>query len=606
VDGYTGKILEVDLTARKSRVRALEAELVSAYLGGRGLAVRLLWDALPSARTDALSPENVLVLATGPLTGFPVPGASRTAIATKSPATSTRAGLPGASTLALGQMPGHFAVELKYAGYDALVIRGRASEPVTLAIRDAEVEFLPALHQWGKEIPAAEHSLREELPKEPYQTLVIGPAGERLVPLATALHNFPYCSHAGRGGIGAVMGSKNLKAIAVRGTLHPFDLANHKVFEDLSQRAVVALQAWPQYEAWRRWGTAALAEAGNDAGILAVSNFREGSFPQIDRIGAVRAEAAFWMRSEACYYCHLHCRKVALLERDGVPGLGVAGPELETSAMLGANCGVDDLRGILALKSRCDALGLDPSSTGNLLGFLLEAADKGVLLPSDLGGVSLAWGDWQALAALVEQLGRAEGNAAGFGKGVRAAAGLLGGDSGAWAMEVKGLEMDSYNVPALPAMVVVYGTSAAGALYELGHSPQVQDQRAVADSLGLCRFHLYANPLESQAAVLAAVTGVERSAQELRAVGERIWNLERAFISREGFGAADDRLPLRPKQDAFTHGPKKGAVLTAATEDKLLADYYAARGWAAETAVPLAVTLRRLGMADVAEALKAS
>jgi aldehyde:ferredoxin oxidoreductase len=606
VEGYAGKILEVDLTRRRSRVRPLDEAMARAYLGGRGLAVRLLWDALPAAHTDPLSPDNVLIFATGPLTGFPVPGASRTSIATKSPATSPRGGAPGASALALGQMPGHFAVELKFAGYDALVVRGKATEPVALVIRDEEVEFRPAFHLWGKEIPEAEKTLREELPKEPFQTVVIGPAGERLVPLATALHNFPCSSHAGRGGIGAVMGSKNLKAVAVRGTLHPFDLANPKAFEELTQKAVQALQAWPQYEAWRRWGTAALVEAGSDSGILAVRNFREGTFPEVARIGAVRAEAAYWMRSEACYYCPLHCRKVALLQLPGSRGAAVPGPELETSAMLGANCGVDDLQGILAVKSRCDALGLDPSSTGNLLGFLMEAADKRLVTPSDLGGVSLGWGNGKAMAALADLVGRPEGKAAWLARGVRAAAQTLGRESGDWAMEVKGLEMDAYNVPALPAMVVVYGTSPAGAAHELGHSPEVQDQRAVSDSLGLCRFHLYPNPLEAQAAVLAAVTGIQRSARELLTAGERIWSLERAFLVREGFGPADDRLPPRSKKEAFTLGPRKGAILSPAAEDKILSDYYAARGWNPGTASPLAATFRRLGMDDVAEAVKAS
>jgi aldehyde:ferredoxin oxidoreductase len=432
----------------------------------------------------------------------------------------------------------------------------------------------------------------------------IGPAGERLLPLATAVHNFPCSSHSGRGGIGAVMGSKNLKAVAVRGTLAPFDVANPKAFEDYSRKAVKALEAWSHFEAWRRWGTAALAEAGNDAAILAVRNFREGSFPKIHRIGAVRAEATFWTRSEACYYCPLHCRKVALLHGKGEATGAVAGPELETSVMLGANCGVEDLAGVLAVKKQCDVLGLDPSSTGNLLAFLMEAADKRLVMPSDLGNSGLAWGNAKAMAAVAEAIAKGEGKVAQFGKGVRAAARLIGGGSEAWAMEVKGLEMDTYNVPALHAMAIVYGTSSVGAMHEMGHSVDVQNQRALSDSLGLCRFHTYALTPEWQASLLAAVTGVNRTAAELLAAGERVWNLERAFSAREGFGAEDDRLPRRPKTEPFASGPKAGAVLTEADETKMLREYYGARGWDPRTAAPLPATLQRLELADVAAASK--
>lgn len=596
MNGYAGHVLEIDLTRRKSKSRPLDDRLLQSYLGGRGLAVRLLWDALPAARVNALSPDNAVVLATGPFTGFPITGASRTTVVTKSPATSPRTPAPGASTLAIGQMPGHFASELKYAGYDAVVLRGRASEPLCLVIRDDDVDFRPSSELWGKEIPEAEKEFRAALPREPYQTLMIGPAGERLVPLASAVHNFPCSSHAGRGGIGAVLGSKNLKGIAVRGTLQPFDVANPKGFEDLGRRWAKSLESWNQFEAWRRWGTAALVEAGNDQGLLAVNNFREGTFAKIQKIGAVRAEAAFWTRSEACFYCPLHCRKVALLHGKGDVG-AVAGPELETSVMLGSNCGVDELAGVLAVKKRCDALGLDPSSTGNLLGFLMEAAEKRLVTPSDVA--NLSWGNAKAMAAFLEAVAHGEGKAATFSRGVRAAAKAIGGGSEGWAMEVKGLEMDTYNAPAMAAMVVVFGTSPTGAAHEMGHSPEVQNQRALSDSLGLCRFHTYANGPEAQAALYTAVTGVARTPVELVAIGERIWNLERAFLSREGFEGVDDHLPARTKTDAFSSGPKKGSVLTEGAEGKLLADYYKARGWDAKTAAPQPATLQRLGLAEL-------
>jgi aldehyde:ferredoxin oxidoreductase len=606
MNGYAGTILEVDLTRQKCRPRRIDGRLLRDYLGGRGLAVRLVWDSLGTAHTKPLDPENPIVFATGPLTGFPVHGASRTSVVTKSPATSPRSGLPGAATLAIGQMPGHFAAELKYAGYDALVIKGRAKEPISLIVRDDKVEFRPARVLWGKEIPEAEHALRAELPLEPFQIVAIGPAGERQVPLATVVHSHPYASHAGRGGIGAVMGAKNLKAIAVRGTLQPFDAADPTGFDELSRKATQNLEKWVRYETWRRYGTACLVEAGSDAGILAVRNFREGTCAAASKVGAVRAEALVWVRSEACYYCPLHCRKVGLVRRSDGSGLAVAGPELETSAMLGTNCGLHDIEAVLTVKDRCDRLGLDPSSTGNVLGFLMETAETGRILPSFLDGIDLVWGDAEAMVALTDRIGRAQGAGADVGRGVRAVAARIGGGSEAWAMEVKGLEMDTYNVPALPAMVTVYGTNAVGAAHEMGHSPEVQNQRAVSDSLGLCRFHTYSNPLEFQAELLAAVTGFRRSPDELLAAGERIWSLERAFASREGFGPADDLLPPRPKTDAFTFGQRAGALLSTATETAILSDYYTVRGWDPKTAAPLPETLRRLGMEDVAASMKAS
>ncbi len=605
MNGICGRILEVDLTRRKHRVRPLEDAVARAYLGGRGLAGRLLWEGSPPPGTPALAPDAPLVFATGPLTGFPVPGASRTAIAAKSPATGPRSGGAAAGGLALGLMPGHFAVELKYAGYDALVIRGKAAEPVSLVIRDEEVEFRPSRHLWGREVSEAEKALRSELPKEPFQTVLIGPAGERLHPLASAVHNYPCASHAGRGGLGAVLGSKNLKAVAVRGTLHPFEPADHKAFEELGRRASKALEGWNHFETWRRWGTAALAEGGSDAGLLATRNFREGTFPAVARVGSVRAEAAFWIRSEACFYCPLHCRKVALVRNRKGDGVAVAGPELETSAMLGANCGAEDLAGVLLVKRRCDELGLDPASLGNLLGFLMEAGEKRLALPSELGNTGLAWGKTEAMLAATDGMVKGEGRLGQLGQGVRAAAKLLGGGSDAWAMEVKGLEMDTYNPPALPAMVIAFGTSPLGGAHETGHSREVQDQRAVSDSLGLCRYHTYAIGPELQAALLQAVTGEKRTVQDLVAAGERIWNLERGFLAREGFGPEDDRLPRRSKADALTVGPRAGAVLTAAAEAEALAGYYGARGWDPKRAAPLPATLQRLGLADVADALKA-
>jgi aldehyde:ferredoxin oxidoreductase len=274
--------------------------------------------------------------------------------------------------------------------------------------------------------------------------------------------------------------------------------------------------------------------------------------------------------------------------------------------MLGTNCGVDEIEGILTVKDRCDRLGLDPSSTGNVLGFLMEAVEKALLLPSDLGGIGLAWGDWEAMVALTNRIGTAAGVGAELGRGVRTLSRRIGASAPIWAMEVKGLEMDTYNVPALPAMVTVFGTNSVGAVHEMGHDPETQNKRAVSDSLGLCRFHTYSNPLETQAAILQAATGIRRSPADLLAVGERIWNLERAFASREGFGPADDRLPFRPKTEAFTSGPQAGARLAPEAEEAILAGYYAARGWDPGTAAPLPETLQRLGLDDVADSLKAS
>ncbi|NOY44964.1 MAG: aldehyde ferredoxin oxidoreductase family protein [Deltaproteobacteria bacterium] len=602
MEAYAGTVLDVDLTRREVRTRRLDPDLVAYYLGGRGLAVRIVWDAVPP-QADPLGPENVVVLAAGPLTGFPVPGASRTSVVTKSPATAPRTGPAGAATLAIGQMPGHLATELRYAGFDAVILRGRAPEPVSLVIRDGEARLRPSLDLWGKEIPEAEAMLRQELPREPYQVAAIGPAGERLVPLASIVHSHPYGAHGGRGGIGAVWGSKKLKAIAVRGTLTPFDAARPQALDELTPGLTKNLRGWNRFETWRRYGTACLLEAGNDAGFLAVRNFREGWTPAASRVGAVRAEAGFWTRSEACFYCPLHCRKVARIrDRDG-RGLAVAGPELETAAMLGTNLGLGDLEAVLRLKDRCDRLGLDPSSTGNLLGFLAEAADKGVVTPSHLAGVEPRWGDPEGFLALVDLLARADEGVAWAARGVRTASRELGPETAPWAMEVKGLEMDTYNPPGLPLLAVSFGTSPVGAAHEFGHTLRVQDERAVSDSLGLCRFHLYANPLSVQAQALAAVTGVDRSPDDLRRIGARIWNLERAFAVRDGFGPEDDRLPERCRSEPFRAGPRAGAVLDAQQEARMLAEYYERRGWTRSGGVPTPETLGGLGLGDVARAL---
>ncbi len=592
--GYHGVILDVDLSSGKIEKVALAAEDLDKFVGGRGLGMKILWDRLKKPGVDALSPDNPLMFMPGPFSGFPVPCASRTCVVTKSPMTApVRSDYPGASTVSYANMGGFFGPEIRFAGYDGIVITGKAKELCYVAIDDGKVEIRPAKKFKGMRTDAFDRAILEELGDRRFKTAYIGPAGENLVPYSSILHTSARA--AGRGGVGCVMGSKNLKAIAVKGSGQP-GVADHKRFLAALEKARLALRNSPYAKAMAEQGTARGIVANSNAGTEAVRNYREGTFTEADKIGGNAARRDVWVRDIACYCCPLACKKSGLT-RGKYGGIVHDGPEYETGVMLGSNLLISDMAGLLKAITNLDDLGLDQISTGNVIGFLMEAYEKGMIDRKFLDGIDLKWGSVDATLAMIEKIAARDGVGDLASKGVKSLSRQIGRGSEKFAIHVKGLELAAHNIQANQPRGLSYATAERGACHLSGDDIPTQNKRAMLDSTGLCFFPTFEPALEEpMLSLLSAITGREYDRAEFAKAGERIFNLEKMFNYREGFRREDDRLPDRFFEDAFTIGPKKGAVLGRAKFDAMLTQFYKDRGWDPETTKPGQSKLKQLGL----------
>ncbi len=585
---YTGKVLRLDLTAGKATEEPLNDEWARLYVGGKGLLLRYLFAELPEGAA-ALSPENPLILATGPFAGTAAATCSRLAVGCKSPATGT---------LLDSYVGGSFAPELKFAGYDLVLITGRSPRPVLVLVEDDRVDFLPAADRfWGLETAALEELVRNEMGPF-HRVLSIGPAGERQVPFA-CLSTDQY-HKAGRGGAGAVMGSKNLKAVVVRGTgsvsVGDMGAFTADLLRLQEERVLTADNAWAYEE-----GTPYLVDAVNNAGALPTRNFRSGSFAGA---GAINSASLIAIRTKvrACAQCPLACRQVHAFADELCEG-----PEFETLGLCGANCGVDDLAAVAAFNRECDEVGLDTMSTGAVAALAMDLCEQGA---ADYG---LTFGDVAGYLAVPRLIAMREGHGAELALGARALAALKGRPD--LAPEIKGLEMPAYDPRGTFGMGLGYATADRGACHMraftayddiLGGpaSPysfegkaqlvmDLQDFASVAwtgvwcanmaldpDFLGVHFRHLW---------------GRETSAEELTTIGARIWNLGRLLNLREGLRRADDRLPERILRMAHPDGAAAGRLIAEEDLRAALDEYYRLRGWTA-AGVPDEATLRRLSV----------
>lgn len=594
LQGYHGKILKIDLTTGKIEKVAIPEEDLVKFVGGRGLGVKILWDYLKKPGVNPLSPENPLIFMTGPFSGFPVPSASRTCVVTKSPVTSpSRSSYPFASTLTYSNVGGFFGPELKLAGYDGVVITGKANELCYIVIDDDKVEIRDAKKFRGMRTDTFDKEILKELKDRRFKTVYIGPAGENLVRYASILHTSARA--AGRGGVGCVMGSKNLKAIAVKGTKQP-SVFDHKKFLSILERARVALNNSPQTKNWRDYGTAGYIVKSSDQGTETVRNFREGTFPEAYKIGAEAARQDVWVRNIACLYCPLACKKSGRT-KGKYAGIVHEGPEYETGTMLGSNLLISDMAGLLKIIYNVDDLGLDAISTGAVIGFLMEAYEKGMIDIKFLDGIDLKWGSVDATLAIVEKIAYRDGVGDLASQGVKALSQKIGQGSEKFAIHVKGLELAAHNVQANPPRALCYATANRGGCHLNGDSAEMQNLRAMIDSTGVCLFaamdNVYEEPIIS---MLSSITGVDYDKKTFLKTGERVFNLEKMFNYREGFRREDDWLPDRFFEDAFTIGPKKGAVLDRAKFRDMLNQYYKERGWDSETTKPTEAKLKELGL----------
>ena len=587
MDFYTGRVLRLDMTALTAMVEPLEPDWARLYVGGKGLLLRYLFAELAPG-TDALAPENPLILASGPFAGTAAATCSRLAVGCKSPATGT---------LLDSYVGGSFAPELKFAGYDLVIVTGKAPHPVLVLVEDDRVEFLPAEGRfWGLETAALEQKVRDEMGPW-HKVLSTGPAGEQLVPFS-CLSTDQY-HKAGRGGAGAVMGSKNLKAVVVRGTgavtVGDAPAFSRDLLELQNGRILTEDNAWTYEE-----GTPFLVDLVNAAGALPTRNWRTGQFEQADRIDSAQLLKAR-TRIRACTQCPLACRQVHRFG-DHV----CEGPEFETLGLCGANCGIGDLATIASFNQACDELGLDTMSTGTVVALAMDLCERGA---ADYG---LAFGDAGGYLAAPGLIARREGWGAELALGARDLAALKGRPE--LAPHIKGLELPSYDPRGTFGMGLGYATSDRGACHMRaftaaddilgGEAPahslegkpalvaEQQDFSALAWT-GVWCANMYMDT-DFLAVHFRHLWGRETSHEELMTTGARIWNLGRLLNLREGFGREHDRLPAIlavPHPDGAAAGRTVGADEFRAALD----EYYRVRGWDAE-GVPTEETLAKLSL----------
>jgi aldehyde:ferredoxin oxidoreductase len=597
MNGYYGTLLDIDLSKRKIETRQIFPEDLKNFIGGRGLAMKLLYDAIPKAGIDPLSADNVLLFMPGPFSGFPIPNSSRTCVVCKSPMTSPlKSDLPFASTVSYSNMGGFFGPELRFAGYDGLMVRGKADKPVYIFIEDDRVEIRDASKYWGMGTDQFDREFTADLGDQRFRSCYIGPSGEKQLRYACVVNTAARA--AGRGGTGCVMGSKNLKAVAVKGTKIP-DVGDHPKFVALIEKArqSFAINSADR-ERWRTGGTANALESSSDAGTMAVKNYSESSFTEIDKINTASARQQVWKRDFACFVCQLSCKKSGMA-KGAYGGFVHDGPEYETGTMLGANLLISDLNGLNKCITVADDYGIDIISLGNVIGFLMEAYDKKLIDIGFLDGIDLKWGSVDATLQMIHKIGKRE---AGIGEkasyGVKKLAALIGKDSDKFAIHVKGHELAAWNIYTAPTKTgMSYATANRGACHMNGGSPERQDKSALRDSLGMCSFadSWYKDELAYHN-FLSAITGFEWTANDVAQAGERIFTLEKMFNYREGFRKEDDFLPERFYIDKPTGGPAEGKNVSREEFAKALDKYYESRGWDLTTSRPANARLEALGL----------
>jgi len=607
MQGYWGRILDIDVLTRRAVAVEVGDAVRERFIGGRGLGARLLGERLAPG-VDPLAPDNVVMFLRGPLTASPAPGSSKFVVVTRSPLTG--AFLDSYSS-------GTFAVELSHAGFDGLLLRGAAPEPVYLWVDGDRVEFRPAAHLWGVDTFTAEAAIIAETSPEA-GAVVIGPAGENLARFACI--NADRFRQAGRGGAGAVLGSKRVKGIAIRGS-RDLPLADAAAMLEKAHRDALRAAQSNVAKARRRFGTPLTLDITNAAGMLPTLNFQAGTCERATgRLDAAGVERQT-LGSRACYACFIACSKVTAPAAGG--GDHLEGPEYETLGMLGPNLGITDLDAVIDLNLRCDRLGLDTISTGAVISFAAECAGRGLLQGLLRGhgagaGPAPAFGDAAGAAALIEDIARRRGLGAVLADGAKRAAERIGGGSERFAMHVKGMEFPAYDPRAAWGAGLAYAVSPRGACHRrawpparevLGDLPpfvtegkaqavkELYDYNCVVHSLLLCDMPGKFVPLGlgDYAEYLSLAVGRTVTEADLLLTAERVETQIRLFNNRQGFTRRDDALPPRILDEALPDGPPRGQRLTRAALDTMLDEYYRLRGWDNEGR-PLAETLRRLGL----------
>ncbi len=617
--GYVGKILRVNLTDKTFKTEALPENLARDYIGGAGFGIKYLYDEVP-AGTEALDPENKLIFASGPMSGTDAPCASRMALTTKSP-------LTGAVGMALSG--GYFPVELKFAGYDILIVEGKSETPVYLWIKDDKVSFRSAEGLWGTTTFDCQQIIKDELKDQNIRIACIGPAGERMTKTSAIINER---RAFGRKGVGAVMGSKNLKAICVRGS-QDVPVASKEAFKSANSTMLKAMKDAPGiYPALGQFGTPCVIEVLWGLGVYPAKNFMEtGTWDPIESLG-VGANEAKKIAKEPCYKCPVACSKIKLVKEGPYAG-ALSVPEYESLYCFGGHLGIDNLDSIIYADRLCDEYGLDTMSVGVTIGFAMELYEKGIISKEDTDGLELNFGNHEAMIEMIRRIAFRQGFGEILADGSKAAAARIGKGSEKYAMHIKGLELPGYDPRGVKTHGFSFATSYTGADHNRGYAAQDifgapvpepvdrfepkgkgrmvkwnQDHKAVcADSATLCNFMLDsffpAGAAQNTADMVNAATGMDFTAEEILKVGERINNVARAFNIREGFRREDDTFPERILTEPIKEGASKGHYISKAELNFMLDEYYSERGWNAK-GIPTEEKLSELGLEKIAEDLK--
>lgn len=628
--GTTGRILWVDLTQGTTYVETLDEATYRLYPGGKALGAYLLLRHLP-ANVDPLGPDNILVLASGLLTGAPFSTATRFSAIARSPLTGTY----GESEAA-----GFWGPELKMAGWEAIVLTGRAPQPVWIHIRDDKVEIRDATHLWGREPLEVQTAIRAETGDKVTRVLQIGIGGENLVRYAAITNDLRH--YNGRNGMGAVMGSKLVKAIAVRGSGKWIQYAHDaQPVVELGRRLAKGVKEHPQSWDLQEKGTPGITSALNAAGILPTRNFHQGAFEGVDNIKWEAYEKELLTARKSCYACAVRCKREVKVDDRYQVSDQYGGPEYEAVSGFGSNCGVDDLQAIAKANELCNRYTLDAISTASVVAFAMECFEHGLIGLDDTDGVDLRFGHAEAMLQMVDMIAQRRGIGNLLAEGVKRAAQAIGGDAHFFAMHVKGQELPMHDPRGKFGVGLGYAVSENGADHLVAaHDPTLANAESVSfkgamplgirvalpprDSsrqkvvnytiaenwnsaekvIGLCFFgpapRSYIQ-VEDVVMAVNAATGWGWGVNDILAVGERATNLARLFNAREGFGRADDRLPDR----LFTpleNGALQGVALSRDDFERALTDVYEVKGWDTATGVPTPQKLDDLGIGWAGEA----
>lgn len=594
---YNLKMLRVNLTANTVKTEVLDEALAKKFIGGRGLGTKILYDE-GIAKVEPLSPQNKIIFINGPLTGTNVPTGGRYMVVTKSPLTGM---------IASSNSGGVWGARLKYAGYDAIIVEGKSKTPVYLSIKDDKVEILPAEEIWGKETLKVEEMLKEKHGKDA-SVLNIGPAGEQMFELACIMNEGDRA--AGRSGVGAVMGSKLLKAIVVSATRTLIEPNDKEKLREVVTGALTKIRengvtgtGLPTY------GTAVLVNIVNNIGSFPTRNWQESYFAEADKTGGESLKEKYLVKQGYCHRCPIGCGRIVNLD-----GKVVGGPEYEPIWAYGANCNIDDLHAITLANFWCNELGLDAISTPTTIAAAMELYQKGYIKDEDCDGVPLVWGSAVAIVEWTKHMGYGDNK---LGRLMASGSWRLCSHYGVpeFSMSVKKQEMPAYDARGIQGIGITYATSNRGGCHVRGYmiAPEVlglpepldrfstegkatwtkifQDLTAVIDSSGMCLFTSFAIGAPEYAGMLNAATGTTYDVAGVLEAGERIYNLERLFNKEAGMVAADDTLPKRLLEEPIPDGPSKGEVSKL---NVTLPQYYEVRGW--KDAFPTDETLERLGL----------